>query len=920
MKAPRILHFLLLTAAANACLPVLVQAAGQSPAAIYEHSSLSIRIPFHAARHGSGRLYVEILDPEDEVLGQIEKTASILKDDGYLRQSISLDDPKPLEDLVWDRIHYRFVYDSDANEAIEGIDSISRILLRPSVRVLGQQSYLAGSDASIRIVATDSSQQQIVGKSTARVELVVEGRTHDVLFSGPLNRHGTTEAHFRFPTGLIGSYQLHFVVDTPLGSAESVQAVKLEDKASILLTTEKPVYQPGQSIHVRALALDRASHQAEADRALTFELEDSRGNKVFKKATVTDKFGISSAEFALADEVNLGTYHLKALMGDEKSEPRNTAEIALNVERYVLPKFKVTVEFTEKNGKPIRDYRPGDHITGTVRANYFFGKPVDGAKIDVKASAMDVSLFEASSVVGKTDRDGNYRFDLKLPNYFAGRPISVGAARVLVEATVKDSAGHSEVRGEPVTVSQSSLLITAIPESGSLIPHLDNQVFILTSYPDGTPAHTSLNIHRNGAPDEHATTDNLGVAVIHVTAGNGKEILGIDANDGRGSRATSELSLAARDGVDQILLHTERAVYRIGDRIQLKVLSTRERGTAYIDVVKDGQTIVTRDLEIENGHADLTLTATPAMAGTVDFNAYLLGRDAQTVGDHRLVFVQPPDDLRIEAVADAAEYKPGAEARVHFRVTNARGEGVSAALGLQVVDEAVFALAEKQPGFAKVFFYLEQEAMKPRYEIHSLSMNDIVESVDQSKTEQQDRAARALFAATEFVNPNKIDAEFGQDLPRDRYSDYAARYQTAFYAQVSRLSQQFRQKKVPIHSREDLIAALTRLDGENGNKPRDAWGTELRVEATRWNRGREPYYLVRSAGPDKQFNTADDMTAYLNVGSVSDRNPTNRGSAADIRIEHDRGPFNGRAEVTGLVKDQSGAVIPGADVELAKDI
>ena len=55
-------------------------------------------------------------------------------------------------------------------------------------------------------------------------------------------------------------------------------------------------------------------------------------------------------------------------------------------------------------------------------------------------------------------------------------------------------------------------------------------------------------------------------------------------------------------------------------------------------------------------------------------------------------------------------------------MTNSRGEGVQAALGLQVVDEAVFALAEKQPGFAKVFFYLEQEVMKPRYEIHSIGM------------------------------------------------------------------------------------------------------------------------------------------------------------------------------------------------------
>jgi len=61
-------------------------------------------------------------------------------------------------------------------------------------------------------------------------------------------------------------------------------------------------------------------------------VEDSRGNKVFKKVTETDKFGIASAEFPLADEVNLGTYHLRALLGDADPSA-NTAEIALSVER-----------------------------------------------------------------------------------------------------------------------------------------------------------------------------------------------------------------------------------------------------------------------------------------------------------------------------------------------------------------------------------------------------------------------------------------------------------------------------------------------------------------------------------------------------------------------------------------------------------
>src|SRR5438034_4534648 len=187
--------------------------------------------------------------------------------------------------------------------------------------------------------------------------------------------------------------------------------------------------------------------------------------------------------------------------------------------------------------------------------------------------------------------------------------------------------------------------------------------------------------------------------------------------------------------------------------------------------------MLTRALEIENGQAELSITASAAMAGTVDFNAYLFGSDARPIGDHRLVFVQPADELKIEAKADNAVYKPGDEARIRFKVTNGRGQGVSAALGLQVVDEAVFALAEKQPGFAKVFFYLEQELLKPRYEIHSIGMPDVVEPTEESKAEQKDRAARALFSATEMVSGNKFETEFGRTVPQTKYWEYAQRYQ-----------------------------------------------------------------------------------------------------------------------------------------------
>ena len=117
------------------------------------------------------------------------------------------------------------------------------------------------------------------------------------------------------------------------------------------------------------------------------------------------------------------------------------------------------------------------------------------------------------------------------------------------------------------------------------------------------------------------------------------------------------------------------------------------------------------------------------------------------------------------------------------------------------------------------------------------------------------------------------------------------------------------------HSQQDFITAFKSITLDNGSQPRDAWNNPLRVEPTSWSRGRESFYRVRSAGPDHRFDSADDLTVYIeNSGSVV--NQPGRGGSLDLKIEHDRGPLNELAEVTGTVVDATGAVIPGATITL----
>jgi len=899
-------------------VPAFLASNASPGAAKYSHGVLHFAIPYQDANPGAGHLTLEVLGPEEQVLGRVEKDATIRNSSGEWKTEMKLDKAVPLNELVWHRVRYRFVYEGNKFQELSGVESISRILRMPVLHIRGQQSYLSGSQAAVRVVVTDSHNEPIPGRASLRIELKTPQQERRTLFSGRLNSRGTAEASIEFPAGIAGNCELHYVVDTSIGSTEFTQSVRLQDKAGILLTTEKPIYQPGQLIHIRALALDRASRNAVANRPLTFEVEDSRGNKVFKRVTKTDEFGIASGEFGLASEVNLGTYHLRALLGDAGVDgAANTAEIALNVEKYVLPKFKVELNLTSKSNAKKHGYRPGEHITGTVQANYFFGKALDEAEVSLKVLGMDVTEFQAASAEGKTDRNGTYHFDLPVPAYLAGRPLSQGAARLLIEATVKDTAGHSETRGEPITVSESAFLLTAIPEGGALVPKLENQIFLLASYPDGTPVQADLTVHSDSQPDVHVSTDGGGVAVITLKSSYVAETLAIEGRSKDGESVTTRVPLQLRAGEDQVLLRTEHAVYHAGDPIRLKILSTKVRGTVYVDVIRDGQTVVTRDLDLTDGAAELALAATPDMAGTLDIHAYVFGRNAQPVADHRIVFVQPADELKIEAVADAVVYKPGDDGHIRFRVTDSHGQGVHAALGLQIVDEAVFALAEKQPGFAKVFFYLEQEVMKPRYEIHAIGLPEVVEEPpEKSLEEQRDRAGRALFAATEIVRPNQFDTEVGRTIPTDKQYEYYQRYKQHFQDSAKDLARQILDAFLADPKETDLNHAFAKLVKSGAPGFRDPWGTPLRLEPVTWDSSRTQYW-IRGAGADEQFNTGDDLTAFLYFRrSPLVASPSSDTGKIDVRVEHHPSGLEEHAEVSGIVLDPSGAVIPNATVSL----
>jgi hypothetical protein len=150
-------------------------AASVSAVATYSRGTLHLRIPYDAPRAGAGQLTLEILDPDDHVLGREQRQVEAHKGRGHWQDAIRLDKPLPLEDLVWQRVRYRFEYDDKQASPIAGVESISQIIRTPVLHIIGQQAYLAGGQAAVRVIATDSQNETSAG---SRARKAIRRETH----------------------------------------------------------------------------------------------------------------------------------------------------------------------------------------------------------------------------------------------------------------------------------------------------------------------------------------------------------------------------------------------------------------------------------------------------------------------------------------------------------------------------------------------------------------------------------------------------------------------------------------------------------------------------------------------------------------------------------------------------------------------
>lgn len=119
------------------------------------------------------------------------------------------------------------------------------------------REWFAGSMTALRCdVHSVKSIAETVPLAGAQVDVWL--RTKDgkeiPLQTATTDARGVAEPRFQVPLLAAGTYKLVVTTISKFGSEKLEQDVRIKADSKILLVTDKPLYQPGQLIHIRALA------------------------------------------------------------------------------------------------------------------------------------------------------------------------------------------------------------------------------------------------------------------------------------------------------------------------------------------------------------------------------------------------------------------------------------------------------------------------------------------------------------------------------------------------------------------------------------------------------------------------------------------------------------------------------------------
>ncbi|HVG61112.1 MAG TPA: MG2 domain-containing protein [Hyalangium sp.] len=431
------------------------------------------------------------------------------------------------------------------------------------------------------------------------------------------------------------------------------------------VSTDKPLYRPGEQVLARGLMLDAISRKPIAQiHQAQIEIRGPKGD-VVTSSMVQTQDSVWGYSWSVPAEMAGGEYTLKVTYPWTGEAP---AERKFDVRAYRAPRLKSQIEF-------LRDgYGPGDTVTATLDVKRAEGGVPAGAKVTATALVDGANVAQVPCTVNEK---GLCTVSFKLP---ARIDRGDGSLAFAIE-----DGGVVESAAKTIPILLQTLDLAMYPEGGELVAGLPSRVYFEAKTPAQKPADLSGVIidQSTGKVVASVRSEHEGRGRFELTPKAGaKYALRID--EPSGIQKTFPLPQVKAKGA---ILRLSEDVVPAGKPVTLSVMLS--------GLSKATLTLSKREVEIASAQvgSEGKVTLDPKGADGV-LIATVWDHDGRPLAE-RLVFRQPAKAVDLEVRLDKKSYVPGDKVQLTARTTQG-GKPVSALVMLTVTDDSVLELIEKR--------------------------------------------------------------------------------------------------------------------------------------------------------------------------------------------------------------------------------
>ncbi len=518
--------------------------------------------------------------------------------------------------------------------------------------------------------------------------------------------------------------------------------------------TDRAVYRPGQTIHVKGICLQQKGKNYEILENYTSSLSflDPNHQNITTKTIKTNEFGSFSAELVIPEGLLNGRLTIKTPSGSQY----------VQLEEYKRPAFEVEMDDPDGN------YLLGRRVTLEGSAVSYTGAKLSGA--DVKYRVYREPVFHSMwrfgylpqqrelMTHGETQCDKSGSFDLSfVPRAIADYPVDQDVSyRFTLEAEVTDITGETQsvtrtlVVGyrtlklstslpssvdlsqlDSLTVSSTNLNSQSVETSGTIVIyelHQPDKVLIEKDWdvPEFSMVdeeewrHTLPNHeYRDEGRIENFPVKEKRAGIPFNTANSETYALPSAANITPGAyrielRATDEFGMPVVDkqyirvydnststpGVSKALnVHTEKSQYSVGEVIDIDIASSLQNARVLVNIEHEDKTLHDDWLKLKNSGKRLSYDVTEELRGGITVSAILIYEGEMYQQSKTLTVPFDNKKLKLEYLHFRNELMPGESEEIRVKISGWKKDAAAAEMLATMYDASLDALYENNFSF-----------------------------------------------------------------------------------------------------------------------------------------------------------------------------------------------------------------------------